>query len=329
MMVNKLDKSTPFVSIISGYYNRAHLLDRTIKSILSQTYTNFEFIIFDDCSQDNTKVLLQKYENLNDPRLKIIIHKYNMGFVNGLINAITNSTGEYIAIQSSGDVSLPTRIEKQVLSLETNKELSVVGCHYNNILEEKKLTRTRTPNSDKLDLKALLKGNVFSHGEVMFRKSFYDLAGGYRPEFKFCQDYDLWLRMIQLGPFTTIPEVLFERFIQLDGVSYDPKKVITQFKYNRLAKLLVINPKITGRTPHNLSIDSIISNKHPYIQHKIISYCFRDIIFEGGYTKEMAKDISNPLLYFIMLFINIILKQNKMKPLLRFIQRCLGVNNNG
>lgn len=322
---------TPFVSIISGYFNRAELLDRTIQSILSQTYTHFEFLIFDDYSQDNTKELLLKYKELNDPRLKIIIHEKNHGFVEGLINAIKMSKGEYIAIQSSGDISLPERILKQVKILNENPEVTVVGCHYMNIVETQGLSRIRKPSADNLDFDLLLRGNIFSHGEVMFRRSAYDLTGGYRSEFKFCQDYDLWLRMIKIGPFRVVPEILFERYIQFDGVSYDPKKAINQFKFNYLAKKLSVSPNDSSLILIKLNdqpIDNLISSNLPDIQKKILNYCLRDIAFSGSYTPIMAKNISSHFTRIIVLTAYQLFQKKPFSLLLSIVQKIVGVKKN-
>ena len=137
----------------------------------------------------------------DDPRLIPIYHEENIGFVAGLLDAISKARGEYIAIQGSGDVSMPARIEKQKNLLDAHPEVGIVGCHYENYVQTSGVVRKRTPNANDTTLGSLLDQNVFTHGEVMFRKSTYEKAGGYRPQFTFCQDYDLWLRMIRHAVF--------------------------------------------------------------------------------------------------------------------------------
>ena len=78
------------ISVVTGFYNRGNLVRTSIGSLLRQTYTNLEIIVFDDCSTDHTYEELLKFQ---DPRLKVIRHSINIGFVNGLINAIKQSSG--------------------------------------------------------------------------------------------------------------------------------------------------------------------------------------------------------------------------------------------
>ncbi len=220
------------VTIISGYYNREDFVDESIKSLLNQTYKNYDIIIFDDSSTDNTHRNLLKHES---PNLKIIRHKNNIGFVKGLINTINSTDSEYIAIHGSGDISLPDRIAKQVDILDNDKNCMIVGSHYCNI-DLLNNTQKIVKGKQYYNKNELLKKNPLSHGEVMYRKKNYEKVGGYKDFFKFSQDYDLWLRMCKYGYVYIVQELLYKRIIQRDGVSYEPKKLIQQKKYSYLAK---------------------------------------------------------------------------------------------
>jgi len=148
-----------------------------------------------------------------------------------MINAITRATGEYIAVQGSGDISSVDRIAEQAHLLMSRPGVGVVGSYYENVVEDRGVARLRTPDADTTTLESLARGNVFTHGEVMYRRSIYEASGGYRPEFKYCQDYDLWLRMIRHASFATVKKPLYKRFIQFDGVSYAPEKAALQALY--------------------------------------------------------------------------------------------------
>jgi len=203
-----MENKEPLVSIISGYYNRENLVDHSIKSLINQTYKNTEIIVFDDCSTDNTYNELKKYTHIE--RLKLIRHDVNKGFVQGLIDAIKIAKGEYIAIHGSGDISFKERIEKQVSYLNSNKNVSVVGCYYHNSKNGEIVNTYKNP-SNKDFYKTVTSRSVFSHGEVMFRKSIYEKVGGYRTFFTFAQDRDLWCRMSLISDYYVIKEVLYER----------------------------------------------------------------------------------------------------------------------
>lgn len=286
---------TPTVSIITGYYKRSAVVERTLRSLVNQSYKDIEIIVFDDASPDNTAQNIRDFiEATNDPRIVPIYHQTNVGFVAGLIDAISKAKGKYIAIQGSGDVSMPDRILKQKELLDSNAHLSVVGSHYENIIESTGVRRLRTPNANNVLLNDLLKMNVFTHGEVMFRRDIYELAGGYRPQFIFCQDYDLWLRMIQHGNFATVPEMLYQRYVDFEGVSYNPEKFIDQTRYSILAKQLVEMPahrqadELSGLSRATLADKVPVTI--PAMQKAVILAAIRAIIW-GNF--ELANTLSN------------------------------------
>lgn len=225
----------PKVSVITAFYNRAPVLRRTIESVLQQTYVDLEILVVDDHSTDDTaEQLAQLAAEWQDPRLRIIVNDPNKGFVRTMRDAIEESTGEYIAVQGSGDASLPDRIARQVELLETRPDVVAVGCWYRNIDDVSGATETVRPDA------AAAKGGVttFSHGEMMMRRSAYETAGGYRTEFKVAQLTDLGFRLHRLGGFATVPEFLYERHVQSDGVTYNASKILEQAQFLRLARHL-------------------------------------------------------------------------------------------
>lgn len=224
-----MKKHKPLVSIISGYYNRVNYVEESIQSLCNQTYDNIEIIIFDDCSTDGTYEKLLEFEN-KDSRVKILKHEINKGFVRGLIEAINTSKGEFIAIHGSGDFSYPTRIEKQVEVLIKNYNIGLIGCIVQNSMvvngvENISLFHYKIHGNA---LSVLKEKNIFTHGEVMFRRSIYDIVGGYREYFYFAQDYDLWTRMAYYCDFFSIDEILYKRFLRSDGATVRPEKRLVQ-----------------------------------------------------------------------------------------------------
>ncbi|CAN7417751.1 glycosyltransferase [Phenylobacterium sp. LjRoot219] len=284
------ERALPRVTAITGYYNRGMLLDRTLRSLLDQTYPNLEIIVFDDKSPDDTSRRLDAYEALGDPRLKIIRHETNLGFTRGMINAISQATGEYIAVQGSGDVSTPDRIAEQAAILQARPEVGVVGSHYENVVEERGIVRLRTPDADETTLESLARGNVFTHGEVMYRRSIYDAAGGYRPEFRYCQDYDLWLRMIRNCRFATVKKPLYQRYIQFEGVSYAPEKAAVQAQYfllcQRMANLGEAERAATFEKLKASGPDALVPKHDPALQKRVLRNCLRLIAWGNAPQAE-------------------------------------------
>lgn len=274
----------PKVSVITGFYNRGALLERTIESILGQTFTDFELVVFDDKSKDDTaERLAELATRYNDPRFSYVVHETNTGFVAGLAQAIERSSGEYIAIQGSGDASLPARLERQVAILDTQSDVGVVGGWYYNVQEGLGTRRLRQPDANSMTYDELLQGNLFSHGEVMIRRSDYDTAGGYRTEFVNAQDYDLWLRMRKITRFATVPEPVYERYVQFDGVSYVPSKIIQQSGYSisarRIAQMSESDAAAALAVLRTQGPSGLVSSSDPGVQSKIVQAVFRLVIF--------------------------------------------------
>lgn len=208
----------PLVSIVTVFYNRADYVADSIKTLLNQTYQNIEIIAVDDGSTDNT---LDELKRIRDPRFTIISTDNN-GFVKSLKMAIEESTGEYIAVHGSGDISHPQRIEKQVAVLQAEPTVGVVGCYVN------QFGKMHTPPNGQSFLLTMMERQLFTHGEVMYRRNIYDRAGGYREVFTYAQDRDLWLRMAEHCDYRIIAEPLYTRKNPANSVTKDHIKMVLQ-----------------------------------------------------------------------------------------------------
>ena len=218
-------KSTrPLVSVVSPYYNRQAYVYESVQSLLDQSYDNLEIVIVDDGSTDET---YQRLCSFSDPRLKVI-HQENQGVVGALRTAIDASKGEIVAVHGSGDISYPERIEKQVALLQARPEIGVVGCHVKNTNTVNGYSMILKSNSAAATTETLKESNVFTHGEVMYRRELYERVGGYRFFFRYAEDRDLWLRMRLHTEFDDVKEVLYERFLLPDGVGLDLEKSMLQ-----------------------------------------------------------------------------------------------------
>jgi hypothetical protein len=164
----------------------------------------------------------------------------------------------------------------------------VVGCWYENVVEESGLVRLRTPEAETATLDSLILENVFSHGEVVFRRNAYEQVGGYRREFQYCQDLDLWLRLIQITNFATVKSVLYKRYVLSTGVSYDPRKDVRQMRYGILTRRLAALDADEGRIVLNRlesnGLDSLVSIKDSDFQKAYYRYCLRQIAW--GFAVE-------------------------------------------
>lgn len=186
----------PRVSVIMGVYNCAKTVADTIESIQNQTFTDWEFVICDDGSADNSVEIVKEYAK-NDKRIILIQNEKNRGLPYTLNRCIENSSGEYCARMDADDLCDPTRFEKQVRFLDEHPQYGFVSTRMKRFDEEgfydlKKSAGVVAPT--KMDL---IKGSCFSHAASMIRKSSYEAVGGYRdiPQIQGDEDYDLWFRL--------------------------------------------------------------------------------------------------------------------------------------
>jgi len=193
------------ISILMPVYNGEKYLAEAINSILHQTYTNFEFIIINDGSNDRTAEIINSF---NDPRIRVINNLTNLGLVVSLNTGINQSTCRYIARMDSDDISLPKRLEIQKKYLDDHQSVGIVGSRSRIIGENH--GHSNKPIVDPVEIKtSLLFSTPLVHPSVMMRRDllisnnlFYDV------NFKNAEDYDLWSRASQCFDLANINEVL-------------------------------------------------------------------------------------------------------------------------
>lgn len=162
-------------------------MSTAIKSILTQTLTDFELLIFNDGSTDRSKEIIRQF---NDPRIKFFDYEINTGLVTRLNAGIDSATGKYIARMDADDISLPPRFEMQIDFLENNTEIGLFQDH------------------EEICIK-LLRQNSFAHPVVMIRRSvLLDHGIRYEPDYFPSEDYRLWIRLKHVTRFHNIPETL-------------------------------------------------------------------------------------------------------------------------
>lgn len=194
-MGEKLMQEFPKVSVIMPLYNVEKYLEKCVDSILNQTYTNFEIIMCDDCSSDNT--LKKAYELAKkDCRIIVLENHENLKAAATRNKCIEHSTGKYVLIQDADDYSDKTRMEKEVNILENNPEFSFVSSAIYRF-NENGIWGEYNPWSEKPKNKDFLWGLPYVHPATMFRKDILDEVGGYKvaKDTARTEDFDLFLRL--------------------------------------------------------------------------------------------------------------------------------------
>jgi glycosyltransferase involved in cell wall biosynthesis len=198
--------NNPLVSVIMPVYNGGSILRNAIESIVNQTYKEWEFIIIDDGSTDNTEEIIKEYK---DNRIRYV-KQSKCGVTLSLNKGIGISKGEFIARQDADDISLPTRLEKQINFLKENKDISLLGTFTNLIDKNGRLIETKTFPTNNEELQKEIKvSNPFIHGSIVMKKESLKEVGLYREQFFMCQSYDLWLRISEKCNIAIYPEALY------------------------------------------------------------------------------------------------------------------------
>lgn len=251
------------VSIIMGVYNAEATIQRALDSIIKQSYQEWIFIICNDGSTDQTRIILKEYQKKYEKKFLIIENKENLGLTYSLNRCLECVKTEYIARMDSDDVSLPNRLERQVHFLDLNKEYGFVGCIAKKFDENGIWGVIRVPQSPAN--KDLLWNSSFVHPTIMIRKNAMDLVNGYRniKTTQRCEDYDLWLRLYanNIKGFN-IQDVLFYYYEGQDSYNkrkykYRVNEAITRFQgYKNLnlypiGILFVFKPLFLGLLPRD------------------------------------------------------------------------------
>lgn len=215
----------PLVSVIMPTYNRAELIGDAINSVLLQTYDNFEFIIINDASNDNTEEVILKFVKLDD-RIKYFKNEKNLYIARSLNRGIGLSRGEYIARIDDDDLWVDNqKLEKQINFLENNKEYVIVGT--GNVAIYKKAgikIKSLKPITDKEIRNNMLWGCPFLHPSTVFRRSGIEKLGGYNEAIKQAEDYDLWMRLGKIGKMYNFPEYSIQSLVGETNVGHCKRK---------------------------------------------------------------------------------------------------------
>ena len=200
----------PKLSVISGAYNigGCYSFSRSIESVLSQSFDDFEFIICDDGSQDNTWELLSEYAK-RDGRIKLIQNEKNLGLAASLNRCIELAKGELIARHDLDDYNDPDRFKKQIDYLDANPDISVLGCCAALFDEGGVWGFENFP--ERVVKKDYLFTSPYKHGSVIIRRDALTGAGGYRvaKETYRTEDYDLFMTLAAFTLGANLQEYLY------------------------------------------------------------------------------------------------------------------------
>jgi glycosyltransferase involved in cell wall biosynthesis len=247
----------PNLSVIIPTFNRAHLLSKAIKSVLDQTYKDFEIFVIDDCSTDKTSDVVKSFKN---KKIKYLVHKENQGGSAARNTGIKAAKGDFITFLDDDDELFPRKFEKQITKFHNlSEDFGVVYSGYCIIKSKKKWQFY--PEYRKEVYSVLLKRNILGSSTPMVRKNCFKIAGLFDENLPSCQDWDMWIRLSKYFMFDFVQEILSKHNIHGNQISTNlEKKIIGRRKlikkhYADLSK----NPVIYSKHLKRLGVLSCLS----------------------------------------------------------------------
>ena len=194
-----LSVKPPSITILMSVYNGSRWLDDAIQSVLYQTFTDFELIIVNDGSKDQTLEIISGFAN--DDRRIVVIDKPNTGLADSLNHGIRQARGGWIARIDADDLCVPDRIKKQYELAQADSSLVLIGSGLLIIDEHGQPGKSyQYPGIHKDILNRLTTArSVFGHSSAFYRADIAKALGGYRPRIKRSEDTDFWLRLSEVG----------------------------------------------------------------------------------------------------------------------------------
>lgn len=250
----------PIISVVMSAYNSERFISEAIESILDQTFTDFEFIIIDDGSTDNTLEIINNYSNQDD-RIRIVINENNIGLAKSLNKGIALAKGKYIARMDADDVSMSNRLQEQLAYLEDHQEITALGS---NVIITSHIGEIKTKTNNLLrpvQIKwATFFGNHAVHPTLMVRSCIFlndDIH--YNEDLETTQDYDLWVQITSNYQLANLQDHLVNVRVIPSGISQTFPNI--QKKNNLKIRKALINNTVGIR----FWDDVIEGTKKPFI----------------------------------------------------------------
>ncbi len=208
---------SPEVSVVLVTYNRAKFLPRTLDSILNQTFRNFELIICDDCSPDDTASVCREYAQ-RDPRIEYVRNPENLRMPGNLNSGLRRARCELVANLHDGDIYYPTLLEKWRAALLEYPSAAFVFNVYRHLSPDGKSGLLTSKFKPLLSGREFLEEICFADrhlecpvwGTVMARRSVYESLGYFDPQYSFWSDFDMWFRIAESHDIAFVPELLID-----------------------------------------------------------------------------------------------------------------------
>jgi len=256
---------TPKVSVLMPVFNGEKYLKDAIESILNQSFSDFEFIIINDGSHDNSAAIIKSY---SDKRIVFIENESNLGLIKTLNKGLDLAKGEYIARMDCDDRSVPNRIKEQVAFMESNKDVGACGSFYNIFVNNKKALADFPYDSEEIKC-YLLFNSPIPHPTVMIRSSVLkDNHVVYSSDYIHAEDYFLWSEIAKKSKLANVPKALLDYRLHPNQIT--STEAFSSDKKNSLKKIRSMHLTQFGVnfSDEELSIHNALSNGEKPVNEK-------------------------------------------------------------
>lgn len=198
----------PLVSVFIPVYNSEEYIKDALNSIVTQSYTNLEIIIVDDCSTDQSVEIINSFQ---DSRIRLLRNEENKGIPYNRNLGLKESKGKYMAIMDADDIALPNRIEEQVAFMENHLDIDAIGTYYE--MFGGKVSRTFKPNyisPEEIKIQLLFFSQIGNPTAMVRLSTIKEHHITYNPNYFVAQDYDMWVQISKVGKLHILPEVLLK-----------------------------------------------------------------------------------------------------------------------
>ena len=303
----KLNKE---ISVILPVFNSEKYILESINSILNQTYKNFELIIIDDGSTDNTSKICSDLSKI-DNRI-LFIKNQHKGLTRTLNFGLEISTGKFIARQDADDISLPNRFEKQLKWFSTSNNKVLCGTNCKIISDNNQVRRNRSIKYENAEIKKkLFYSNCFVHSSTMFLKEEAKKFGFYDENFKYAQDYDLWWKLSTKGEVGNLREKLLILRDRAMSISNKHATQQTNDFIKSCLKYYAYKKKVV-QISDNEDIEFYENNKSTKDQTILIKYFYNDKLDQKVYFKNLTLKQKLRIFLYPALLIRKIIKNTKV-----------------
>ncbi len=273
------------VTVLMSVFNGEQYLKEAIDSVLNQTYTDFELLIINDGSIDNSLAIVQSYK---DSRIKLINNDQNLGLINSLNKGITLIQSDYIIRMDSDDICLPNRIEVQVNFMDANLNVGASGSHYYQLKDDKHFEIDLPMSTEEINA-FLIFNCPLAHPTTIIRKQVLETYHiKYETGYLYSEDYHFWLQLSKVSQLRNLKESLIYYRMHANQITGNPAKA--KERLNTVTKIrsvsleeLSLQYTVSEMHIHNLIADGLsptneseFSQVEPWLQKLVNAYAKRN-----------------------------------------------------